>query len=102
VEVQVTTNHVNGVVEARVRLRLRPRELNRLFVDGDVLIQLPTDGIATDESAAPILRTSVFLSELAEMRDGFARRFTAQAAADTFAASVRDQLQQAAARLGNE
>jgi hypothetical protein len=102
VEVQVATKHADGTVAVRVALRLTSRELGRVFVRGDVLIQLPTEGIVPDEAAGPVPRSGLFLSELAELPDGFTRVFVDQASADAFAASVRGQLDDAAAKLGAE
>jgi hypothetical protein len=102
VEVQVATNHANGTIAVCVALRLTSRELGRVFVRGDVLIQLPTEGIVPDGGATPVPRSSLFLSELAELPDGFTRVFVDQASADAFAASVRDQFDSAAAKLGDQ
>ena len=92
VEVQIASEPSHGTVAVRVRLRLTAREIGRVFVGGDVLVQLPTNGVVIDEGAAPIPRTGIFLSELAEEREGFVRRFTDQASADAYAASVSEQL----------
>ena len=92
VEAQIASEPSHGTVAVRVRLRLTQRELSRLFVDGDVLIQLPTGGSQPDEAAAPIQRSSIFVSELARERDGYVRRFSDRAAAQAFAASVGEQL----------
>lgn len=98
-EVQIATEAADGAVAVRVLLRLTPRERSRLFVSGDVLIHLPTEGVALDDAASPVPRTGLFLSELAESRDGFKRVFTGRAAADAFVASVRSQLDDAASKL---
>ena len=79
-----------GVV-VYVRARLSGRETSRLFLAGDILIQLPLDG-ALPEQVTPIPRTSIFLSELAGLRDGFRRAFVDAAAAEAFAESLRSQL----------
>jgi hypothetical protein len=100
VEVQVATKPADGTVAVRVALRLTSRELGRVFVRGDVLIQLPTEGTVPDDGAAPVPRSGLFLSELAELPNGFTRVFVDQASADAFAASVRGQLDDAAAKLG--
>lgn len=100
VEVQVATKPADGNIAVRVALRLTSRELGRVFVRGDVLIHLPTEGTVPDEAATPVPRNSLFLSELAELPDGFTRVFTDQAAADAFAAIVRSQLDDAAVKLG--
>ena len=100
VEVQVATKPADGTVAVRVALRLTSRELGRVFVRGDVLIQLPTAGTVPDDGAAPVPRSGLFLSELAELPNGFTRVFVDQASADAFAASVRGQLDDAAAKLG--
>jgi hypothetical protein len=91
VEIDIGSENVAAGVAAHVRVRLSPRELNRLFLSGDTLILLPVDGIAGD-SAAPIERTSIFLSEIAGSPDGFTRVFTDAARAEAFATAVRDQI----------
>ena len=78
-------------VTVTVRVRLSGRETNKLFLDGDTLIQLPLDG-ALPEEGAPIPRASIFLSELAGFRDGFRRVFADDASAQAYAAMVRSQL----------
>jgi hypothetical protein len=100
VEVQVATKPADGNIAVHVALRLTSRELGRVFTRGDVLIQLPTEGIVPDKDAAPVPRSGLFLSELAELPDGFTRAFVDQPSADAFAVSVRGQLDDAAARLG--
>jgi hypothetical protein len=102
VEVQVATKPADGNIAVRVALRLTSRELGRVFVRGDVLIHLPTEGIVPDEDAAPVSRSELFLSELAELPDGFTRVFVDQAAADAFVASVRGQIDDAAVKLGGQ
>lgn len=77
-------------VTVRVAVRMSGRETSRLFVAGDKLIQLPLEGAVTDREAAPIPRTSIFLSELAAR--GLARTFVNAAAAEAFATSIRTQL----------
>ena len=98
-EVQFATESTDGTIAVRVSLRLSPRERSRLFVSGDMLIHLPTEGVVLDEAAPPMPRTGLFLSELAELPGGFLRVFSDRASADAFAASVRDQLDDAASRL---
>jgi hypothetical protein len=90
-EVEILNEETGGGVAVRVSVRLSGRETSRLFLSGDTLIQLPTDG-ALPEEGAPIPRTSIFLSELAGLRDGFRRVFANAAAAQAYAASVRSQL----------
>ena len=102
VEVQLATKSADGNIAVRVALRLTSRELGRVFTRGDVLIQLPTEGIVPDKAAAPVPRSGLFLSELAELPDGFTRAFVDQPSADAFAASVRGQLDAAAVKLGGQ
>lgn len=90
-EVEVVNEPTAAGVAVRVRVRLSPRETSRLFLAGDTLIQLPVEG-SLPEDGAPIPRTSIFLSELAGLRDGFCRTFADTAAAQAFAEAVRTQL----------
>ncbi len=94
-EVDVSNQQTPGGVAVRVTVRLSGREANRLFLSGDVLIQLPLDGALPDPDGAPIPRTSIFLSELAGARDGLTRVFQDDAAAARYAAAVRTQLESA-------
>lgn len=82
-------------VTVRVRVRLSERETSRLFLSGDSLIRLPLDGALPETERVPIPRTSMFLSELAGTRDGLTRAFAEEAAAESFAAAVRAQLENA-------
>lgn len=91
-EIDIGSEQVAAGVAVHVVVRLAPRELNRLYLSGDTLIQLPIDGIADESSGAPIPRTSIFLSELAGAQSGFGRVFVDQTSADAFAASLRTQL----------
>jgi len=99
VEVQVDSEPVDGSVAVRVVVHLTPRELTRVFVAGDVLLHLPADGLVDDVGECPMPRTSMFLSEMAELRDGYLRVFADRASADAYAADVRAQLEQAASRM---
>ena len=90
-DVEILHEEMPEGVTVSVRVRLSGRETNRLFLDGDTLIHLPLDG-ALPEEGAPIPRTSVFLSELAGLRDGFRRAFADATAAEAFAESLRSQL----------
>jgi hypothetical protein len=92
VEIDIGSEQVAAGVAVHVLVRLAPRELNRLYLSGDTLIQLPIDGIADESSSAPIPRTSIFLSELAGGQAGFTRVFENADFADAFAASLRTQL----------
>jgi hypothetical protein len=78
-------------VAVTIRVRLSGRETSKLFLDGDTLIQLPLDG-ALPEVGAPIPRASIFLSELAGLRDGFRRDFAGAGFAQAFADAVHSQL----------
>lgn len=91
-EIEIANQQIPGGVAVRVKVRLTGREANRLFLDGDTLIQLPLDGALPDQDGAPIPRMSIFLSELAGSREGLMRGFTDEAAANAFAAAVRRQL----------
>ena len=81
----------HGVL-VRVTVRLSGRESSKLFMKGDLLIQLPLEGAQPDSGGAPIPRTSIYLSELAASRDGIVRVFDTGMAADSYASSVRQQL----------
>lgn len=94
-EIAIVTEQVSEGVAVRVTVRLSGRETNRLFLSGDTLIHLPTEGALPDPDGAPIPRLSIFLSELAGSRDGLTRVFRDQAAAEAFAAEVRRQLETA-------
>lgn len=99
-EIDIAQELVPDGTAVRVRVRLSGREVNRLFLSGDTLVQLPLDGSVDDpgalsEGAAPIPRSAIFLSELAGLPDGFTRVFADETAAETFAAAVRTQLQSA-------
>jgi hypothetical protein len=99
VEYRVDSEPTNGSVAVRTFVRLTPRELTSVFVAGDVLLHLPTDGLAEAAAERPIPRTSMFLSELAELREGYLRVFADQASADAYAAEVREQLEGVAAEM---
>lgn len=90
-EVEIHSEDVPDGVAVRAAVRLSPRETNKLFLSGDTLIQLPLDGALPDEGA-PIPRMSIFLSELAGLRDGYARTFSDAASARAYAESLRSQL----------
>jgi hypothetical protein len=95
VEIDIANERVPDGVAVHVRVRLSPRETNRLFLDGDTLIQLPLAGSLPDLGGAPIPRTSVFLSELAGSHDGLTRVFADDVAATAFARAVGTQLETA-------
>jgi len=99
VEIDATTERVAEGFAVTVRVRLTPRETNRLFLSGDTLILLPTDGIVEAAEAAPIPRTSIFLSEIAGAKDGLRRSFADQPNAERFATDVRTQLEKALEEL---
>jgi hypothetical protein len=92
VEIDIGTGQVTAGYAVHVHVRLSSRELNRLYLAGDTLLQLPLDGLADESGAAPIPRTSIFLSELAGSAAGFTRTFVDVAHAESFARAVRDQL----------
>lgn len=91
-EIDIGSEQVATGVAVHVRVRLSPRELNRLYLAGDTLILLPAEGLAAQESGAPIPRTSMFLSEIAGNQTGFTRVFTDAAPAEAFATKVREQI----------
>jgi hypothetical protein len=92
VEIDIGSEQVSQGIAVHVRVRLSARELNRLFVSGDTLIQLPLKGALDDVGGAPIPRMSMFLSEIAGAPDGFLRTFSDAACADGFAGVVREQI----------
>jgi hypothetical protein len=90
-DIDIVSEEVSDGVAVRARVRLSGRETNRLFLAGDTLIQLPLEG-ALPEEGAPMPRASIFLSELAGLRDGYVRTFVDVAAAQAYAESLRSQL----------
>ena len=94
-DVTLASEEVAAGVAVRVSVRLSSRELNRLFLSGDTLVQLPLEGAVLDADAAPIPRASIFLSELAGSAEGFTRVFADAAAAAAFETAVRRQLETA-------
>jgi len=92
VEIDIANEPAPGGVAVRVRVRLSAREASRLFLSGDALIQLPADGALPADDGAPILRPSIFLSQLAGSGDGVVRTFSSEAAARAFATAVGSQL----------
>jgi hypothetical protein len=95
VEIDIGSEQVAAGVAVHVHVRLTPRELNRLYLSGDTLVQLPIDGIADEANGTPIPRTSIFLSELAGSQAGFTRLFVDAARAEAFAVSVGAQVSSA-------
>ena len=91
-EIDIANEQLLDGVSVRVRVRLSGREVSRLFLSGDTLIQLPLAGALTADEGAPIPRPSIFLSELVGLTDGLSRGFTDASSADTFVATVRSQL----------
>jgi hypothetical protein len=92
VEIDIGSEQVEQGVAVHVRVRLSPRELNRLFLSGDTLIQLPLDGFVDEPGDAPMPRMSMFLSEIAGSSDGFSRTFVDAGSADGFARTVHQQI----------
>jgi hypothetical protein len=102
VEIDIGSEQVSGGIAVHVHVRLSARELSRLFLSGDTLIQLPLEGIADEPGAdepgadeprsAPFPRMSMFLSEIAGSPDGFSRTFADATHADSFARAVREQI----------
>ena len=91
-EIDIGSEQTSGGVVVHVLVRLSSRELNRLFLAGDTLIQLPLDGLADEPGGAPIPRMSMFLSEIAGSPAGFSRTFADATDADNFARAVRAQI----------
>ena len=90
-EIDIAKELVPDGVAVRVLVRLSGREANRLFLSGDTLVELPLDGAVDDPGAScpsPIPRSTIFLSELAGLADGFTRVFADDASADRFATVV--------------
>ncbi|HOT23550.1 MAG TPA: hypothetical protein PLB30_03565 [Thermoleophilia bacterium] len=90
-DIEIVSEEVPAGVTVRASVRLSARETNTLFLCGDTLIQLPSEGALPDE-AAPIPRPSIFLSELAGSRDGYVRTFADAASARAYAEALRSQL----------
>ena len=57
-------------------------------------MQLPTAGLVEDIGGPPIERTSIFLTELADLPAGLTRMFVDDTSAQRFATEVRTQLAQ--------
>ena len=91
-EIDIANEQVPEGVAVRVLVRLSGRETSRLFLSGDLLIQLPLDGALSADEGSPIPRTSIFLSELVGLADGLSRVFAGAADADAYARVVRSQL----------
>lgn len=94
-EIDIAHQQAPGGVAVTVRVRLTGREASRLFLSGDTLIQLPLEDALPGSDSSPMPRASIFLSEIAGLRDGLTRVFTGSQAADTYAAIVRTQLETA-------
>jgi hypothetical protein len=98
VEIDIAKELVPDGVAVRVLVRLSGREASRLFLSGDTLLELPLDGAVdgpAEAGASPIPRSTIFMSELAGLADGFTRVFADDASAERFAAAVRAGLQTA-------
>jgi hypothetical protein len=95
VEIDIAKEPLPHGVTVRVQVRLSGREAGSLFLNGDSLIHLPLEGALPDVETTPIPRMSIYLSELAASRDGIARAFTDDEAAERYAATVRRQLENA-------
>ena len=91
-DIDIAKEELPHGVMVRVMVRLSGREASKLFLAGDLLVQLPLEGAQPDTGGAPIPRTSIYLSELAASRDGIVRVFDTGMAADEFASSIRQQL----------
>ena len=91
-EIDIGSEQVEQGVAVHVRVRLSSRELNRLFLSGDTLIQLPLEGVVDERGTTPIPRMSIFLSEIAGSPEGFSRTFADATRADSFARTVREQV----------
>jgi hypothetical protein len=97
VEIDIAQELVPEGVAVCVQVRLSGREANRLFLSGDTLVDLPLDGAVTGAGgqASPIPRSTIFLSELAGLPQGFTRVFADAQSADAFSSAVRAGLQSA-------
>jgi hypothetical protein len=93
VDVQIDSSMTGGSVAVSVQCTLNARERNSLFLSGDVLVTLPSEGAVDLPEGVPLERTSMFLSELAGRQPGITRIFADAQSADRFAAEVREQLQ---------
>lgn len=97
-EIDIGSEQTSAGIVVHVLVRLSSRELNRLFLSGDTLIQLPLEGIADEPGGAdgpggaPIPRMSMFLSEIAGSPAGFSRTFADATHAHSFARAVREQI----------
>ena len=91
-EIDIGSEQVEQGVAVHVRVRLSPRELNRLFLSGDTLISLPLDGFVDEQGNAPMPRMSMFLSEIAGNPAGFTRTFADADSAGSFARTVHEQI----------
>lgn len=91
-EIDIGSEQVSAGIAVHVHVRLSARELNRLFLSGDTLIQLPLEGSADEPGSGPIPRMSMFLSEIAGSPDGFSRTFADADRAEGFARTVREQI----------
>ena len=94
-EIDIGSEQISQGIAVHVRVRLSARELNRLFLSGDTLIQLPLEGVSDDSGGAPIPRTTMFLSEIAGAPDGFLRTFSDATCAASYAQAVREQISMA-------
>jgi len=54
VDITLASEDVAAGVAVHVSVRLSSRELNRLFLSGDTLVQLPLDGAVLEADTAPI------------------------------------------------
>jgi len=94
VELHIDTEPIDRTVAVRVEVQLTTREKNHLFSQGDPLVQLPTAGLVEDVGGPPIERTTIFLTELADLPGGLTRMFVDEESARHFADEVRSQLGQ--------
>lgn len=92
-DIHIDSSATGDGVAVSVKVALNARERNYLFLSGDVLIALPSEGALDLPAGVPLERTSVFLSELASIRQGVTRVFADTRSADRFGAEVRRQLE---------
>lgn len=52
-EIDIGSEQISQGIAVHVRVRLSARELNRLFMSGDTLVQLPLDGALDDAGDLP-------------------------------------------------
>lgn len=85
--------------EVTIGVGLDREEITQLFLLGDMLISWPTDGLIVGDSAAPMARGCMYLSELQGRPSSLRLCFADRGQAETAVMAVRTQLAQAERRL---